>query len=47
MHNDEVASRVTRKLIEIKAYLTSEVLEAINSAITEKVLLSIQNTLCV
>ena len=40
----EITSQVTRKLDEMKAELNSQLLAAINSAITEEVLLSIQNT---
>ena len=41
--NNEIASQVTRKLGEIRCDLNSQILEVINSEITEKVLPSIQN----
>ena len=43
--NNEITSQVTRKLDEIRSDLNSQILEVINSAITEKVLPSIQNVL--
>ena len=45
MNNDEKTNQVTRRLDEVRFSLTSQILEAINSAITEKVLpTTIQNT---
>ena len=41
----EITTKVTRKLDEIREELNSQILEVINSAITEKVLPSIQNVL--
>ena len=43
--NNEITSQVTRKLDEIRSDLNYHILEVINSAITEKVLPSIQNVL--
>ena len=43
--NNEITSQMTRKLDEIRSDLNSQILEGINSAITEKVLPSIQNVL--
>ena len=43
MINNEITSQVTRKLDEIRDDINKQVLEVINSAITEKVLPSIQN----
>ena len=40
----EITSQVTRKLDEMKITLNYQLLEAINSASTKQVLLSIQNT---
>ena len=45
MINDEITNQVTRRLGKIRYGLISQLLEAINSAITEKVLLAIENTL--
>ena len=42
---DETASHVTRKLNDIKSSLNLQIQEAINTAITEKVLPSIENSL--
>ena len=43
--NNEITSQVTRKLDETGSDLNAQILEVVNSAITEKVLLSIQNVL--
>ena len=45
MINDEISNQMSRKLNEIKSSLNVQIQEAISSAITEKVLSSIQNTL--
>ena len=42
---NEITSQVTRKLDEIRSDLNTQIWEVINSAIAEKVLLSIQNVL--
>ena len=43
--NNEITSQVTRKLDEMRSDLKTQILEVINSAITKKVLPSIQNVL--
>ena len=45
MINEEISSQISRKLNEIKSSLNIQIQEAISSAITEKILPSIQNTL--
>ena len=45
MISDEITNQVTRRLNEIKSSLNTHVQDAISSAIVEKVLPSIQNTL--
>ena len=42
---DEIASQVTRKLLDIRSTLKLQVQEAINTAITERILPSIENSL--
>ena len=43
--NNEITSQVTKKLDEMRSDLNTQLLEVINSAISEKVLPSIQNVL--
>ena len=43
MVNNEISTQVTRKLDEVREDLNSQFLEVINSAIAEKVPLSIHN----
>ena len=45
MISEEVSNQVPRKLHEIKSSLNSQIQDAITTAITEKVLPAIQNTL--
>ena len=45
MINEEISNQMSRKLNEIKSSLNIQIQEAISSAITEKILPSIQNTL--
>ena len=45
MNNEEISNQMTRKLNEIKESLIHQIQDAISSAITSKVLPSIQNTL--
>ena len=45
MINDEISNQMSRRLNEIKFSLNSQIQDAINNAITEKILPSIQNTL--
>ena len=45
MNNCVIMSQVTKKLHEIKLSLNSQIVEAINSAIAEQFLPSIQNSL--
>ena len=45
MIGDEIANQISRKLIEIKSSFNCEVQDAFITAIAEKVLPSIQNTL--
>ena len=45
MRNSEIASQVSNKLDEIKSILNSQIREAIELAISEQVLLSLQNTI--
>ena len=45
MINDEISNQMSRRLNEIKTSLNSQIQDATNNAITEKILLSIQNTL--
>ena len=45
MINEEITNQVTRKLNDIKSSLNSQIQNAISTAIAEKVLPSIQNTL--
>ena len=45
MISEEISSQMSRKLNEIKTSLNFQIQDAINNAITEKVLPSIQNTL--
>ena len=43
--NSEITNQVSRKLIEFKKVLYTQILDSINLAISEKVLPAIQNTI--
>ena len=45
MISEEIPNQMSRKLNEIKSSLNYQIQNAISNAITEKILLSIQNTL--
>ena len=45
MINDEITNQVTRRLIEIKSSLNSQIQDAISTAVADIVLPSIQDTL--
>ena len=45
LNSDEISNQMSRRLNEIRSILNSQLQDAITTAITDKVLPSIQNTL--